>query len=127
MAKALVVDDSRVMRLFVADVLAGLGYSVFEAQDGEEALELLERDHSDVRLITVDRNMPRMNGLELVKHVRADQNFDKVMILMVTSEVDPMEVNEAMRVGANEYVRKPFKQEALRAKVESITRTPLNA
>ena len=52
--------------------------------------------------MTVDRNMPRMNGLELVKYVRAGQGFDSVTILMVASEVDPLEVTEAMQAGADE-------------------------
>ena len=71
MSKALVVDDSRAIRMILAKTLAELGYEVCEAANGREALAVLEREKAAISLVLVDWNMPEMNGLEFVQAVRA--------------------------------------------------------
>ena len=72
MAKALVVDDSRTIRMILAKTLRQLGYEVHEAANGREALEIIEAEKTAVKLVLLDWNMPEMNGLELLKRLRQE-------------------------------------------------------
>ncbi|MFO0865164.1 MAG: response regulator [Gemmataceae bacterium] len=117
--RALVVDDSRVMRAILASILCELGIDVCEAPDGAAALDQLRRQ-SEIDLVLVDWNMPVMNGLEFIEAVRADRAFDPMKIMMVTTETDVDQVNRALKAGANEYVMKPFTKEVLVAKISML-------
>jgi two-component system chemotaxis response regulator CheY len=110
---ALIVDDSRAMRLVMGRYLKELGYEVTEAGDGKEALEALNRQgaHPDVAL--VDWNMPTMNGIELVQAIRREPRFSDVRLMMVTSETEGVRVETALEAGADEYLMKPFTREIL--------------
>ena len=114
--RALVVDDSRAVRLLISQVLAELGMDVLQAANGQEALEQL-RQNPDVELVLVDWNMPVMNGLDFIRAVRAQRAFDSVRILMVTTETEGAQVTRALEAGANEYLMKPFSKEVLIAKL----------
>lgn len=105
--RAMVVDDSRAMRKILARILSELGFDVVEAGDGLEALECL-RDDSDIVLALVDINMPNMNGIELVKAVRANMIWQDLRLLMVTSETEMSSMVAALEAGADEYATKPF-------------------
>ncbi|MBX9582816.1 MAG: response regulator [Gemmataceae bacterium] len=113
---ALVVDDSRTVRLVVGKLLRDVGFDVVEAADGRAALDQL-RLHPGVGLVLVDWNMPVMNGLEFVAAVRADRAFDPVRVMMVTTETEPEQVRRALAAGANEYLMKPFNRDVLVAKL----------
>jgi two-component system chemotaxis response regulator CheY len=114
--RALVVDDSRAMRLILSRVLRDRGFEVVEAGDGREALEALGAGaRPDVLL--VDWNMPVMNGLELVQAVRADAAYSGVRIVMVTTESEVTHVVQALEAGADEYLFKPFTPEAVADKL----------
>jgi two-component system chemotaxis response regulator CheY len=117
--RALVIDDSRTVRLIIGQVLREIGMEVLEAAHGLEALEQLERN-PDVDLMLVDWNMPRMNGLDFIRAVRADRAYDAVRILMVTSEAQSEQVSRAISAGANEYLMKPFTKEVLIAKLNLL-------
>jgi two-component system chemotaxis response regulator CheY len=117
--RALVIDDSRTVRLIIAQVLCELGMEVLEAADGLEALEQLER-HPDVELLLVDWNMPQMNGYDFVRAVRSNHAYDPVRILMVTTENQSEQVSRALDAGANEYLMKPFAKEDLVAKLSLL-------
>ena len=114
--RALVVDDSRAMRLILGRVLRERGYDVAEAGDGREALDALSSGPlPDVAL--VDGNMPVMNGLELVQQVRANAALAGVRIVMVTTESEVSHVVQAIEAGADEYLFKPFTPEAVAEKL----------
>jgi two-component system chemotaxis response regulator CheY len=110
--RALVVDDSRVMRSIVARILKQLGWEVSEAGHGQEALAVLQT-LPDTTLAMVDWNMPVMNGFEFITAVRADQRWNALTVVMVTTESELGHVEKALAAGANEYVMKPFTPEIL--------------
>ncbi len=114
--RALIVDDSRATRTIIKKMLSEVGFEVFEAADGVEALKRLkEMDQPDVLL--VDWNMPEMNGYDLVCAVRGDAQYDKVPLMMVTSETELGQMAKALAAGANEYVMKPFNKDVITEKL----------
>jgi two-component system, chemotaxis family, chemotaxis protein CheY len=106
--KALIVDDSSVMRKIVERSLrqAGLDLSVVEAGNGAEALGLL--DANPVDLILSDINMPVMDGLELVRRLQGIEKLRGVPVVMITTEGSESNVVQALSLGAKGYIRKPF-------------------
>jgi two-component system chemotaxis response regulator CheY len=117
--RALVIDDSRTVRIIVRSILTELGMEVIEAANGREGLDQL-RAIDDVGLILVDWNMPEMNGLEFVQAVRADRLYDQVRVMMVTTETEQEQVMRALAAGANEYLMKPFTKDVLVAKLSLL-------
>jgi two-component system chemotaxis response regulator CheY len=113
---ALVIDDSRAVRLIIGKILRELGIDVIEASNGREALQRMS-ENPDVELVLVDWNMPEMNGLDYVRAVRSQREYDPVRIMMVTSEAEQEQVLRAIDAGANEYLMKPFTKEVLIAKL----------
>jgi two-component system chemotaxis response regulator CheY len=117
--RALIVDDSRATRGIIRKILSEIGFEVFEAQHGLEALERLkEMGHADVLL--VDWNMPEMNGYEFLCSVRANPLYDKVPLMMVTSETEMSQMAKALKAGANEYIMKPFSKEVILEKLSLL-------
>ena len=116
--KALVVDDSRTIRIIIRRILVELGYEVCEAINGIEALKLLEEEKGSVKLVLADWNMPEMDGFELLKRLRLNPEFDSLKILMVTTETEMGQMASALAAGANEYVMKPFTKDILVEKLE---------
>jgi two-component system chemotaxis response regulator CheY len=114
--RALVVDDSRTVRIIVGNILRELGIEVVEARNGLEALEQIQRG-PDMELMLLDWNMPQMNGFDLLRAVRSQRVYDGLRILMVTSESQSDQVMKALAAGANEYLMKPFNKEVLVAKL----------
>ena len=118
--KILVVDDFKTMRKIIKNILTQLGFkNIIEADDGTTALELLKKQKVD--LIISDWNMPKMNGLELLKTVRSDDNLKDIRFIMVTAEAQKENVIEAIKHGVNQYVVKPFTPKTLKEKLEKIT------
>lgn len=113
--RAIVVDDSRAMRAIVGDILRGLGFEVVEAGDGPAALEA--RRTSDAQLMVLDWHLPGMSGPEIARAVRTEAAWSGTRILMITTEVDPERVREALDAGAQEYLMKPFTPEQMRDKL----------
>jgi two-component system chemotaxis response regulator CheY len=116
---ALVIDDSRTVRLIIGKILREVGIDVVEAADGREALERMT-EHPDVELVLVDWNMPGMNGLEYLRAVRSQPDYNQLRIMMVTSETEQDQVLRALDAGANEYLMKPFTKEVLIAKLSLL-------
>lgn len=117
--QALVIDDSRAVRLLIGDILRQHGFEVVTACDGQEGLEQL-RENPDIRLVLVDWNMPVMDGLEFIQAVRKVPAWDEVWLVMVTTETESEQVQRAISAGANEYVMKPFTAEVLVAKLSLL-------
>ncbi len=116
---ALAIDDSRAMRMILAQILRALGFEVTEAANGQEALERLKyAGHVDLAL--VDWNMPVMSGIEFVKAVRADPRYADIRLMMVTTENEVSKIEEALEAGADEYVMKPFSRCVIREKLELL-------
>jgi len=118
MRKALVVDDSKAVRMILSRTLRELGFEVCEAADGAEALRLIEEDKNSVQLVLADWNMPEMNGMDLLKHLRQDQEISSLVVLMVTTETELPQMAAALEAGANEYVMKPFTKDILIHKLQ---------
>jgi two-component system, chemotaxis family, chemotaxis protein CheY len=113
--KALVVDDSRAMRAIIAGMLRENGFEVAEAGDGEAALAGLRAAAAD--LVVLDWHLPGMTGPEVVRAIRAEPAWSAVRVLMITTEVDPDRVREALDAGAQEYLMKPFTADHIRDKL----------
>ena len=111
--KAMVVDDSRAMRMILRKTLSELGYDVCDAGNGQEALSLLEKEAGALSFMLVDWNMPVMGGLDLVKAMRAEQRYSPISLIMVTTETEIEHMAQALQAGANEYVMKPFTKELI--------------
>ncbi len=118
MAKALIVDDSRAVRMILAKTLRELGYDVREAGNGREALEVVEAEKNEVALVLADWNMPEMNGLELLKRLRQNPALSSLVVVMVTTETEIGQMVAALEAGANEYIMKPFTKDILVEKLE---------
>jgi two-component system chemotaxis response regulator CheY len=118
MAKALVVDDSRAVRMILARTLKELGFEVREAANGREALDVIEAEKSAVSLALVDWNMPEVNGFELLLQLRRKPELDSLVVVMVTIETELDRMAAALEAGANEYVMKPFTKEILVEKLQ---------
>jgi two-component system, chemotaxis family, chemotaxis protein CheY len=117
--RALVVDDSRTMRRILRGQMETLGYSAEEAENGKEALDVLEQI-GPVELVLIDWNMPVMNGLELVQALRANPVYEASRLMLVTSETDMDRVVAALEAGANEYLMKPITPELLSDKLRIL-------
>ena len=115
--RALVIDDSRAIRMILGQILKALKFEVFNAGHGLEALEKL-KETGPVDLALVDWNMPEMNGYEFVCEVRKDDQYKDMRLMMVTTETEMSQVIKALEAGANEYVMKPFTKEMI---VEKLT------
>jgi two-component system, chemotaxis family, chemotaxis protein CheY len=122
--KAMIVDDSRAMRMILRKTLTELGYEVCDAGNGEEALSQLAQQGPSLSLLLVDWNMPGMCGLDLVKAVRADARYAAIPLIMVTTETEIQHISEALEAGANEYVMKPFTKDVLDDKLHSMNLLP---
>ncbi len=115
----LVVDDFSTMRRIIKNFLNDLGYNhVQEADDGMTALPILKSGTIDF-LIT-DWNMPGMQGLDLLKAVRADPKISKMPVLLLTAEAKREQIIEAAQAGVNGYVIKPFTAQTLKDKLDKI-------
>ncbi|CAM4154311.1 MULTISPECIES: chemotaxis response regulator CheY [Campylobacter] len=121
--KLLVVDDSSTMRRIIKNTLVRLGHKdVLEAEHGVEAWDLLSQN-DDIKILITDWNMPEMNGLELVKKVRAEEKYTDMPIIMVTTEGGKAEVITALKAGVNNYIVKPFTPQVLKEKLEDVLGT----
>lgn len=120
---ALVIDDSKAMRIIIGGILKQIGFQVTEAGNGSEALEQL-RQLGKADLAMVDWNMPVMNGFDFVCAVRAEPAWEAMRMIMVTTETEMSQIVKAIEAGANEYVMKPFTKDMIREKLELLELLP---
>ena len=123
--RILIVDDMERMRTLVKEQVRALGYSNFEyAENGEKAMQMLiqEAYSKPFDLILSDWNMPVMTGLDFLKNVRSNRQFDRVPFLMVTAEADRESVLSAIKAGASNYIVKPFTPSTFDQKLQVIAK-----
>ncbi|MFV8833621.1 chemotaxis response regulator CheY [Aquisalimonas sp.] len=117
--RILIVDDFSTMRRIIRNLLRELGFqNTQEAEDGNTALPLLKKGGFD--FLVTDWNMPGMDGLTLLKHVRSDDDLKHLPVLMVTAESKREQIIEAAQAGVNGYIVKPFTAATLEEKINKI-------
>ena len=116
--KALIVDDSYSARTTLEQLVGDMGFDVYSAKDGMEAVEILQETPPNI-LIT-DLEMPRMNGLDLTAHVRSNDKLQMLPIIMVTSRSTQKHRELASSAGVNEYITKPYNEDELLEMVEAL-------
>jgi two-component system chemotaxis response regulator CheY len=117
--KVLAVDDSKSLRQMVSFTLRGAGFDVVEAENGQEALEISRKEAFN--LVLTDQNMPRMDGLALVRSLRALPAYQKVPILVLTTESSDEMKQQGRAAGATGWIVKPFNPERLIEIVKKVT------
>jgi two-component system chemotaxis response regulator CheY len=117
----LIVDDFSAMRQIIRDLLRELGFdNTSEADDGQTALPMLKTGNFD--FLVTDWSMPDMDGLTLLKTVRADEQLGDLPVLMVTAEAKREQIVDAAEAGVNAYIVKPFTAATLKDKIDKIFR-----
>jgi len=117
--KILIVDDFSTMRRIIKNLLRDLGFTnTVEADDGTTALPILNAGGID--FLVTDWNMPGMQGIDLLKAVRADEKLSGMPVLMVTAEQKREQIIEAAQAGVNGYIVKPFTAATLKEKIDKI-------
>jgi CheY-like chemotaxis protein len=122
MARILIVDDEEAIRDLIKEVLAPDGHEMYLAADGMEAMEVLRKKTVDLAI--VDRNMPKMSGVEVVYLIRRNPKLNGVKVLMCTASSMTKEIDEAFALGADDYLLKPLNFAHLVAKVAKALASP---
>ena len=115
----LVVDDESRMRKIIRDFLVKSGYNIMEAGDGEEALQLFEKNENKIQLILLEVMMPKLDGWSVLRQIRQKS---KVPIIMLTARGEEQDELFGFELGVDEYIAKPFSPKILVARVEAILR-----
>jgi len=110
-------DDADILGL-ITFRLERSGYTVLQAHDGEEAWELARTAKPD--LAVLDVMMPKLDGFELTRRLRADEATKRIPIILLTARAQESDVQEGFEAGADDYIRKPFSSQELRARVQAI-------
>jgi two-component system, chemotaxis family, chemotaxis protein CheY len=118
MRTCLVVDDSSVVRKVARRILEGLDFQIVEAEDGEQALEICERELPEAVLL--DWNMPVMDGYEFLGNLRRMPGGDQPKVVFCTTENGIDHITRALDAGANEYIMKPFDKDIVAAKFQEV-------
>lgn len=117
--RVLVVDDFSTMRRIIKNILRQIGFTnIVEADDGTTAWDVLNKDQID--FIISDWNMPQMTGIDLLRKVRANEEFADLPFLMVTAEAQQENIIEAVQAKVSNYIVKPFTPETLKQKIDKI-------
>ena len=119
MKRILVVEDTRLIRRMIRQMLETCGFAVDEAENGVQCLAHC-REHGVPEGIILDVNMPEMDGMTCLRALRADPAFRDCLIVMCTTEVEMPQIVAAMSAGANEYIMKPFTEDILRDKLRIV-------
>lgn len=106
--KILAIDDEPFNLDILSEYLTEDGYHVIEAQDGVAGLQMLEK-HADIRLIILDRTMPRMNGMDFLNHIKADPRFKDIPVIMQTAAATDEQKQDGIEAGVYSYITKPYR------------------
>jgi len=113
--KILSIDDSKTIRMLLKRLFAPFVCELFEAGDGQEGLEVVNREKPD--LIILDYNMPVMDGVTMLRQMRENPEFKRLPVIMLTAEASPEIIGTVARLGVRDYVTKPFDSDQLLDKV----------
>lgn len=119
--RILIVEDLLVMRRLIVNTLKSVGYTdLLQATNGEEALELIVNPDSKIEFLITDWLMPVMDGITLVKFLRANPETKDLPVIMLTSMNDKESIIEAVKYNVHDYVVKPFTPKLLQSKIENV-------
>jgi DNA-binding response OmpR family regulator len=118
MTRILIVDDEAVSLMIMQDTLESAGYAIDQAEDGETAWQMMQAQSYD--LIVLDRIMPGLNGLDLIKRIKADSRWKNLPVIMQTAASKQQEILEGMEAGAYYYLTKPYEPKVLRMLVSAV-------
>lgn len=124
--RLLLVDDDDITREVLLGGLQQLGYSADTAQDGQEAWEKIENNLGGYSLVLLDRDMPRLNGIALLKRIKSDKRMADLPIIMLTGSYRPENISEGLAAGAYYYLAKPASQEVLQRVIKNTLRDYYN-
>jgi DNA-binding response OmpR family regulator len=114
----LVADDDEDIRDLVAFRLDRAGYEVLRAGDGQQALDLAREHHPD--LAVLDVMMPKLTGYDVTRELRANQETSRIPVILLTARVQEADVARGFEAGADDYVKKPFSPQELKARVQAV-------
>jgi len=114
----LIVDDSRVIRKMMRNILFSCGYTILEAKNGAEAIQTVEQEEVDLMLL--DMQMPDMSGLDALKQIKQDEKNFNLPVFMISSTLDIEVMRDTYKAGVLDYFKKPFSPEELKLKVEQV-------
>ena len=120
--RLLLVDDDRIMRMAVQAAMLRQGYEVLQAGGGEEALAMLQRDHARIDAVVLDRQMPGMDGIEVVERMKSERQFASIPIIMLTGSGSQEQIQEGIDAGVFYYLVKPIDESLLQSVVNSALR-----
>lgn len=118
--RLLVVDDDEVLRALMEEVLGQFGYPVQSVEDGQAAWEAIDADPARFSLLLLDKQMPRLDGISLLRRIRADPRFADLPVILLTADTSPEFVSQGLAAGAHYYLSKPPEEDMLRAVIESV-------
>ncbi len=118
--KMIVADDSRLIRGIIEKTATVMGFEVLHAANGDDALNILESGGKEINLVLLDWNMPMMNGIDVLKNMRADDRFKAIPVLMVSTESEDDKIKEAIDAGAHGYLTKPFNADKLTNAIRQV-------
>ena len=121
---AIVIDDSRAMRLILRRIVGQLGFEVSDAEDGRAALDLLAGMETVPNLALVDWNMPNMNGLEFLEEVRSEGTHKDLAVIIISTEGREQDTQRGLEAGASAYIKKPFHSEDILEKISQLEKGP---
>lgn len=117
-SRILIVDDTETMRLYEHMLLSGQGYELDMAENGIDALKKIEQKKPD--LVLLDIMMPRMDGIECCRHIKANDAWKEIKVVMVTTKSEYEKVKEAFAAGCDDYVTKPINRVELLSKLKEL-------
>lgn len=119
LAKILIVDDNP---KYLADALPMYGYEVVVANDGIQALKILSKDAANINLVLLDVMMPNMNGWDTLKTIRTSEKTKTLPVIMITAVSEEQKIVSGLKIGADDYIVKPFVLPNLLARIEAVLR-----
>lgn len=120
MMKLIVADDSRLIRGIIDKTVTSMGFEAIQVDNGRDALNLLNTEGKDINMVLLDWNMPFLNGIDVLKSMRGDDRFKHIPVLMISTESEDDRIKEALTVGAQGYLTKPFTSEKLIEAIHTV-------
>ncbi|HEU19249.1 MAG TPA: response regulator [Deltaproteobacteria bacterium] len=120
MMKLLVADDSRLIRGIIDKSVTSMGFEAIQVENGKDAWNLLNTKGEDINMVLLDWNMPFLNGIDVLRNMRSDDRFNHIPVLMISTESEDDRIREALTIGAQGYLPKPFTSEKLIGAIHTV-------